>query len=143
MNAKQKTVFLLVFALSFVAGWVSFPQIVRGDVEWKVVKDLDLKTSPLDVTPSMDGRWLFILTPGEILIFSVSEGTITDRIPVDKAFDRIAPLPRPGMFTITSSEKKSLQVVLFEIIYKFDLAGLPFKGPQDAPVTIAVFDDYQ
>ena len=93
--------------------------------------------------PPVDGKWLFILTPGEILIFSISEGTITDRIPVDKDFDRIAPLPRPDMLTITSSTKKTLQIILFETVYKIDVTGLPFKGPQDASVTVAVFDDYQ
>jgi hypothetical protein len=103
----------------------------------------DLKTSPLDVTPSADGKWLFILTPGEVLIFSVSEGVVFNRIPVDKEFDRISMLPRPDMFTITSSTKKSLQVILFETILKIDVSELPFKGPQDALVTVAVFDDYQ
>jgi hypothetical protein len=91
----------------------------------------------------MDGKWLFILTPGEILILSVSEGTISNRIPVDKEFDRIAPLRRPDLLSVTSSTKKALQVIWFETIYKFDLTGLPFKGPQEAPVTVAIFNDYQ
>jgi len=148
-NSKKKRakitarVIVLVLTSLLVASWTFFPQIVRADVEWRIIKDLDLKTSPLDVTPSADGKWLFILTRGEILIFSVPEGLITDRIPVDKDFDRIAPLPRPDLLTITSSTKKTLQVIMFEIVYKIDLTGLPFKGPQDASVTVAVFDDYQ
>ena len=139
----NKTAVLLVLAFFFVAGGGLLPQIVQADVEWRIIKDLHLETSPLDITPSNDGKWLYILTPGEILIFSISEGTISDRIPVDKDFDRIAPLPRPGFFTITSSTKKTLQVILFETIYKIDLTDLPFRGPQDALVTVAVFDDYQ
>ena len=143
MLKMNKTAFLLVLAFLFVAGGILLPKIVQAEVEWRIVKDLHLETSPLDMTPSTDGKWLYILTPGEILIFSLSEGTISDRIPVDKDFDRIAPLPRPGFFTITSSTKKTLQVILFETIYKIDLTGSPFKGPQDAFVTVAVFDDYQ
>jgi len=143
MLKMKKTVVLLVLGFFFVAGWTFFPQIVRADVEWRIIKDLDLKTSPLDVTPSVDGKWLFILTPGEILIFSLSEGVVTDRIPVGKDFDRISSLPRPDMLTITSSTKKALQAILFETVYKIDVTGLPFKGPQDAFVTVAVFDDYQ
>ena len=143
MLKMNKMVVLLFLAFFSVAGWTFFPQIVRADVEWRIIKDLDLKTSPLDITPSADGKWLFILTPGEILIFSLSEGTIADRIPVDKDFDRIAPLPKPGLFTITSSTKKALQVILFETVFKIDLTDLPFKGPENAPVTVAVFDDYQ
>jgi len=132
---------LLVFL--FVAGWTFFPQIVQADLEWRVIKDLDLKTTPLDVAPSLDGKWLFILTSGEILVYSFTEGRITDRIPVDKDFDKIASLPRADMFTIASTTKKALQIILFEAVYKIDVTGLPFKGPQDASVTVVVFDDYQ
>jgi len=134
---------LLVLVFLFVAGWTFFPQIVQADLEWRIIKDLDLKTTPLDVAPSADGKWLLILTPGEILVYSFPEGKITDRIPVDKDFDRIASLPRADMFTIASSTKKALQIILFEAVYKIDVAGLPFKGPQDASVTVVVFDDYQ
>jgi len=134
---------LLVLAFLFVAGWTFFPQIVQANLEWRIIKDLDLKTTPLDVAPSADGKWLFILTPGEILVYSFPEGKITDRIPVDKDFDRIASLPRADMFTIASSTKKALQIILFEAVYKIDVTGLPFKGPSDAAVTVVVFDDYQ
>ena len=133
----------LVLVCLFAVIWIFFPQMVGADVEWRIIKDLDLKTKPLDIAPSVDGKWLFILTSGEILIFSIPEGTITDRIPVDKDFDRIAPLMRPNLITLTSNTKKSLQIILFETIHKIDTAGLPFKGPQEASVTIAVFDDYQ
>jgi len=134
---------ILVLSFLLVTGWTFLPQTVQADVEWRIIKDLDLKTKPLDIAPSVDGKWLFILTSGEILIFSIPEGTITDRIPVDKDFDRIAPLMRPNLITLTSNTKNSLQIILFETIHKIDTAGLPFKGPQEASVTIAVFDDYQ
>ncbi len=139
----KRTMILLVLALLFVTGWAFFPQVVQAELEWKVVKDLDLKTTPLDVTPSADGRWLFILTPGEILVYSFPEGRITDRIPVDKDFDRIASLPGADMVTISSSAKKTLKIIVLEAIYKIDVTDLPFKGPQGAPVTVVVFDDYQ
>ena len=139
----KRIMILLVLAFLPVAGWTFFPQIVQADLEWKIIKDLDLKATPLDVAPSADGKWLFILTPGEILVYSFPEGMITDRIPVDKDFDRIASLPRADMFTIASSTKKALQIILFEAVYKIDVTDLPFKGAQDASVTVVVFDDYQ
>jgi hypothetical protein len=137
----KRTLILLFFV--FMTGWTVFPQIVQADMEWKVIKDLELKATPLDVTSSADGKWLLILTPGEILVYSFPEGIITERVPVDKDFDRIASLPRADMVTITSSTKKALQIILLESVYKFDVSSLPFKGPQDASVTIVVFDDYQ
>jgi len=139
---KRKMI-LLVLAFLFMAGPTFFPQIVQADVEWRIIKDLDLKTIPLDVASSADGQWLFVLTPGEILVYSNQEGKITDKIPVDKDFDRIASLPRPDMLTIASSAKKTLQIILLEFVHKIDVTGLPFKGIPDAAVTVAVFTDYQ
>ncbi len=139
----KRTMILLVFAFLSVAGWAFLPRVVQADLEWKVIKDLDLKATPLDVSPSADGKWLFILTPGEILVYSFPEARITDRIPVDKEFDRIASSPRADMVTLSSSAKKAIQIIGLEAIYKIDVTDSPFKGPQGAPVTVVVFDDYQ
>ena len=130
----------LLVALALLA---LLPRMAEADLEWKVLRNVDLKTTPLDVAPSADGQRLFILTRGEILIYSLPEGRITDRIAVDIGFDRIISLPRADVLTVSSSTKKNMQVVMLESIYKIDTTGLPFRGPQGAPVTIAVFDDYQ
>jgi hypothetical protein len=134
---------MLVLAFLLVTGLALSPQIAQAELEWKVLQNLDLKSAPLDVAPSTDGQRLFILTPGEILVYSFREGKITDRLATDKGFDRIASLPGTDVLTISSSTKKNLQVVMLESVYKIDVSGLPFQGPRDAPVTIAVFDDYQ
>jgi len=134
---------VLILALFLEAGGIFSPQVLLADFEWRILKDLDLKISPLDVAPSADGQRLFILTAGEILVYSIPEERITDRIPVDKDFDRIAALPRADMITLSSREKKSLQIMILESVFKIDVTGLPFKGPQDAAVTVAVFTDYQ
>ena len=139
----KRAMILLVLGFFFVGGWAFFPQVAQADLEWKVIKDLDLKATPVDVSPSADGRWLFILTPGEILVYSFPEDKISDRIPVGKDFDRITSLPRGDVLSITSSVNKSLQVILLESVYKIDVTGHPFKGRQEAAVTIAVFTDYQ
>ena len=139
----MKKMMVCVLAILVMAAWAFFPKVVQADVEWKVLKSMDLKATPLDVAPSPDGQRLFVLTAGEVLIYSVTEGRITDHIPVDKEFDRIVSLPRGDMLSISSSKKKLLQVIVLENIYKIDVSGLPFKGPKDAHVTIAVYDDYQ
>jgi hypothetical protein len=143
VSMKVRTGILFILAFFLAAGWFAFPQMALADFEWRVLKDLDLKTTPLDVAPSADGQRLFILTAGEILVYSIPEEKIIGRIPVDKEFDRIAALPRADTVTITSAGKKALQIIVLESIYKIDLTGLPVKGPQDAAVTVAVFTDYQ
>jgi hypothetical protein len=139
---KRSTIFLVLAFLS-VTGMTFFPQIAQAEIEWRIIKGLDIKDTPLDIAPSTDGQWLFILTPGKILVYSFQEGKIIDQVAIDKDFDRIASLPRPNMLTIASSMKKTLQVILLEFVHKIDVTGLPFKGPSDASVTVAVFTDYQ
>ena len=138
-----KKMITFVLAILAMVAWAFFPGAVQAEVEWTVFKSLDLKATPLDVAPSMDGQRLFVLTAGEILVYSIPEGRITDHIPVDKEFDRIVSLPRGDTLSISSSKKKVLQVIMLENIYKIDVSGLPFKGPKDAPVTVAIYDDYQ
>ena len=44
---------------------------------------------------------------------------------------------------VTSSSAKALKTIQLEFIQSIDITGLPFKSPVDAPVTVAVFNDYQ
>ena len=138
----RKKVVGLVLVSFFAAGWI-FPQTVPAVMEWKVIQKLDLKNTPLDIASSADGQWLFILTPGEILVFSTQEGKITEQVPVDPSVDRITAFPRGNVVAVSSSTQKTLQIIYLETVHKIDVTGLPFKGPQDAPVTIAIFTDYQ
>ena len=45
--------------------------------------------------------------------------------------------------TMSSSTRKTLQIVMLQPVYAIDVTNAPFKGPKDAPVTLVVFDDYQ
>ncbi len=139
---KRKTSILILSFVSIAAS-ICFMPNSQAAMEWSVLKTIDLKTKPLDVAPSLDGQWIFILTPGELQTYSVQEGKVTDQIPVDKDFDRIASLPRANTVTISSSAKKTVQIVMLQPVYNINVANAPFRGPQDAPVTIVIFDDYQ
>ncbi|HTZ40264.1 MAG TPA: hypothetical protein VMB77_08910 [Syntrophales bacterium] len=139
---KKWTLVLVSVCLIVTSGAIFLPAALAG-LEWKSTMDLEIKETPLDVAPSGDGQWMYILTPGEILVYSFQEGKITDRVPVDKEYDRIVSMPRANALAISSSTKKNVRIITLENIYKIDISGLPVKGPRDAPVTIAVFDDYQ
>jgi DNA-binding beta-propeller fold protein YncE len=139
--ARNRFVSVLVLLLSAIV--MSLPAKIHAAAELTPLKELDLKARPLDVATAPDGQKLFVLTPGEILVYSVPEGAVTDRIPVAKDFDRIAFSPQGNTLILTSSTKNILKTVLLDFIYDIDITGLPVKGPKEAPVTIAVFSDYQ
>ena len=128
---------------TFLIGTTFFLQPACAEVEWTTTKKMNLKAAPLDSAPSADGQRLFILTRGEILIYSIPQYKVMNRIPVDKSFDKLTISPKSNSLIITSSTKKTLEIIQLEFIQNIDISGLPVKGPKGAPVTIAVFSDYQ
>jgi protein-disulfide isomerase len=120
-----------------------FTQSGLAAIEWKFVKQMNLGVAPLDVSSSPDGKMIFVLVKGEILVFSGSGQEPANRIPVDPGFDRLSYSPDDNIFILTSSTDKKLVTIQFEEVFAFDLSGNPIRGAADAPVTLAVFTDYQ
>ncbi len=114
-----------------------------ADIEWTEKKQLKLGASPVDLVTSPDGKWVIILTPGEILVYSIPEDKVVDRMLVDKAFDKIAYSAADSAVLIASSAGNTIKIIQMDVVHRFSLAGPPFKGPDNASVTIVVFSDYQ
>jgi hypothetical protein len=124
-------------------GWLYVPQIASADVEWTFGKQRNLDVSPIDISSSSDGQWIYMLTPGEIAIYSVFDDTVVNRIPIDKTFDKISYAVQSNSLVVSSSTAKTMRLIQLEVIQKFASDGLAFKGLENAPVLIAVFSDYQ
>lgn len=139
----NRTNILFGILLLYSIGWFYVPQLAFADVEWTFVKQRNLDATPLDITTSSDGQWIYILTPGEILICSMEDDKVMSRIPVDKTIDRISYTTQTNTLVISSSTAKTIKQIHLEIIQKFAFDGLAFKGLENAPVTIAIFSDYQ
>jgi len=122
---------------------LSVPAVIPANVEWTMAGQLDLKTPPLDISASADGKWLYILCPGEIAIYSFNEDKIVKRIPVDKSVDRMIYIKEKNALLISSRSGDTVRIIQLEVVHPFTTSGLPYKGPNHAPVTIAVFSDYQ
>jgi protein-disulfide isomerase len=114
-----------------------------AEIEWTTSGQLDLKAPTLDMCTSADGKWLYLLSTGEISIYSFSEEKIVNRIPLDTDFDRLAYVKETSSLVATSRSNNKVQIIRLDVMYKFTTTGLPYKGAKNAPVTIAVFSDYQ
>ena len=122
---------------------VSMALNVHADVDWTLIKQIDLDVQPLDIVVSEDGKMVFVLSAGEILVYSPPKNRIENRIPIDKEFDRVTYSGQSNTLILSSTSGKMLRIMRVDQIYPIDISGLPIKGPANAPVTIAVFDDYQ
>jgi DNA-binding beta-propeller fold protein YncE len=141
MTHRRKFLVLLVILFLLYSGWPA--PVLHAEVESRTLSTLSLDSKPIDIISSPKGKWLYILTPGEILVYSQSGKSVTDRIVVDKGVDQVAVSPRGDQLFLTNSKDNTLSIVSLDFVQKIDVAGAPFKGAVNAPVVIAVFDDYQ
>jgi hypothetical protein len=134
-----------IFAASLIVtlSILTTGRTAHADIEWTEKKQLQLEASPLDMVTSPDGKWVIILTPGEILVYSMPEDRVVNRMPVDKAFDKVTYSTADGAVLISSTTGNNIKIIQMDVVHTFSLAGLPFKGPVNAAVTIVVFSDYQ
>jgi hypothetical protein len=129
---------MVLFCTVFLAS-----HAVPADLSWKIISEIAIEGEPLDIAATADGQTLFILVPGEIVVYSAAEKEIKKKIPVGKDFNRITYAPALHALVVSSGESKALQILKLQDIHQLDLSGLPFKGPEDAPVTVVVFSGYQ
>ena len=139
---REKIKLVLVLTMAIVMG-VLTSSFASDNVEWNVYKTLQLDATPIDVALTLDGRRIFVLTDqGEVLIYS-STNKMEAKIDVGKNVDQIKLGPKGETLILRSSKNKTVELVTLDFIQKINESGAPFKGPEDAPVVIAVFDDFQ
>ncbi|MGD9081375.1 MAG: hypothetical protein PVG96_18660 [Desulfobacterales bacterium] len=138
----EKIKLILLLAMAIVLG--AFTNSFAADnVEWNVYKTLKLDESPIDVAITPDGRRIFVLTDkGEVVIYS-SAGKIEAQIDVGKHVDQLKLGPRGDSLILSSGQNKTVEIVTLDFIQQINVSGSPFKGPEDAAVVIAVFDDFE
>jgi len=139
----MKRVFYFMSLLIFFVVSVGFVSTASAELEWTIRNPVPLAAAPLDNAVSADGQLLFMLSAGEIAVYSLTQNKTINTIPIDPDYDRISVSPRGNSLIVTSSAGKSMKIIDLEFVYQIDKSGLPLKGPADAPVTIAVFSDYQ
>jgi len=134
---------LVLLVLCFSFSLAPRPVFAESEIEWTLKKQLTLDVVPKDVVPSADGKWIYVLTPGEILVYSLPDYKVATRIPVDKTFDRMTFSDQNNSLIVSSTAEKTVKIIQLDFVHQFSLEGLPFQGPANAPVTLVVFSDYQ
>jgi len=114
-----------------------------GTVEWNLQHRINTDTPPLDVAVSLNGRWIYVLNDrGEILVYTEA-GVLRDTLEVGKHVDRIAVGVRDDLLIVSSRQTKTVETIQLDFIRTIGTIGSPYRGPEDAPVAIAVFTDFQ
>lgn len=117
------------------------PHAFSATVEGRLLQSLDLASPPLDLAVSPDGQRVFVLQDRKLTLFTI-QGEQLGSYPLEKKFSHIAS-QGSNLVLLYGSDLSQVDYLFVEVAYDIDTAGAPAKGPEDAPVTIVVFDDYQ
>lgn len=129
---------VLLIVMLFGLGSLALAEVEKG-----ASKTLKLEAKPIDMTISADGKYTFVLAEGGKVLIIDSSGSIKDTLKVSESVVSIATSPKGDYLLLADSNDNTLEVVQISFIVDVDISGLPFKGPADAPVVVAVFSDYQ
>lgn len=127
--------FFLIFGLCAPA--------MGAEMEWQIEKKIELKSPAIDMAVSIDRQHAFLLDDkGNLSIYKL-DGSLEGSIPVGKGFDHIEPGPSPEIIFLSNRKTKSVDLLTLDFIQEINTKGAPFKGPENAPVVISLFTDFQ
>jgi len=129
---------MVALILSLSAG----PNALAGAI-WQAQQTLRFDHAPLDMLPDYRTSKVYVLDDeGEILIYGFN-GKMKGKIDVGKEVIGIKAGPNGDMLYLLRKADKSIQSISISVSEEIDVSGSPIKGEEDAPVTIAVFSDFQ
>ena len=120
-----------------------FSTMVQAEVEKGGSKTFNLEAKPIDMATTADSKYTFILAEGGKILIVDKSGKVKDTLKVSDSVVSINTSPKGDFLLLADGKANTLEVVQINFIVDIDTSGLPFKGPADAPVVVAVFSDYQ
>lgn len=135
----KKALAIIVFAA--LAAGIAAP--ARAEIDWRLLGGIDAKGTPVDVAVSPDGRRTFILLEGGDVLVYLTGGKLEGRIKTGVSATAIEVSPMGNRLLLVDRDKREIKVLEVEFSFDFDMKGTPQKGAEGAPVTVAVFNDFQ
>ena len=106
-------------------------------------REMALSGGPVDLAVSSDGRWTFALMKnGKVSIYGTN-GDLVQTLIVGEGYDSLEYSPPGNRLLLSGEGTRKLKILTLSLLFELDYRGSPIKGPADAPVTVAVFDDFQ
>jgi hypothetical protein len=135
---RHGRIVIMVLFLALLAGADAW-----AGATWQAHQTLRFDNAPLDMLPDYRANRVYVLNDaGEILIYGFN-GIMKGRIDVGNDVIGIKAGPNDDMLYLLRKADKSIQSISISVTEEIDITGSPFKGEKDAPVTIAVFSDFQ
>ncbi len=135
---------------ALVAGTLAFTfasvfAVQSGDPELLITKtrQWQLPYTPTDMVQSVDGKMVYILTDNHKLLIYEANGNLKASADVDPGVVAIDTDARGEQILLVDKDNKTFTSLSVDFVTEIDVTGSPFKGNADAPVTVAVFSDFE
>ncbi len=112
-------------------------------VEWKVTKSWPTESKTLDMVYSLDGKYVYILNDQQQVQIFNREGQLQGNIPIEKGVAAIDISPQGESLYLINNVKNTFSSLSVSFVVDVEITDSPFEGPADAPVTLAVFTDFE
>ncbi len=134
---------MLMFFFSTASVFAATEPSRASKVRLEVENTWNLPNKPLDIVYSLDGRKVFILTDtNQVLVYS-TKGDLLGRINVKKGVSAIDIAPRGEKLFLVNQKDNSFTDLLVNFVVDVDTTGSPYLGNENAPITVAVFTDFE
>jgi len=134
---------ILMFSFSTTTALAAADAKGSSKIQLQVEKTWKLPEKPLDIVYSLDGKRVFILTAQEQVLVYKANGELLGKIDVEKGVSAIDIAPRGEKLFLINQKKNSFTDISVDFVVNVDVAGSPFVGNANAPVTLAVFTDFE
>lgn len=115
----------------------------HAEIDWDILRTLEIGDSPVDIALSPNGSRIFVLTKNSQLQVYDIEGRLMGQMPVGPDVNQINTIQREDIVFLSSSKGKTIQVVMVDLIRQINVSGSPYLGAAEAPITVAVFSDFE
>ena len=134
---------ILMFSFSTSSALAAADATGASKVQLQVENSWELPARPLDIVYSLDGKKVFILTDREQVLVYKASGELLGKIAVDKGVTAIDIAPRGEKLYLINQKDNSFTDISVDFVVNIDTTGSPYLGNADAPVTVAVFTDFE
>lgn len=115
---------------------------LAGVADLRELSRFQFEKTPVQIAPSSDGRRLYVMTDDHQLQIYTLAGDLQGQVVLDPQVDQFVPLG-PQHLLLQKTALKQASIALVEISQNIDISSAPVRGDETAPVTIAVFDDFE
>jgi hypothetical protein len=123
LSQQLTTLFISLIVLIFLS--VNYAPGAFAGIEWDIQKTLTLDDTPLDVAYSIYGAKAYVLCIKSLLIYDLEGGKLSDKIPLEAEFSKIAVTPNQDLVYLTDVAGKKISVLSISNVYTIDIGNPP------------------